>query len=235
MDIQSLDIPESIQSLCEKRYHTLQEVTQLCGVSPSQVRYWERKFSNLNPRKGMGGRRSFLKKHILIIFKIRHLLHQEHLTTDQAIEFLTGKPPKKKIKRSLMVPVGLEYNHVHRVTPKFIMSVCDVTVNAARRYISSRKAPHMAARLIYLFANGRVLPDSWNHCFINASGNLEFNGVGEMSENEIMSMKWSRQIYHDHVKSLEYKLEEANQRIKQLEHYLDEANSKMGKMPAAND
>ena len=235
MDIQSLEIPESIQSISENRYHTVHEVAQLCGVSASQARYWEERFSNLRPRKGKGNRRFYLKKHMLIILMIKHLLKREHLTIDQAIEYFTGKPVKKKIKRPTLVPLDLDYSQVFRITPKFIMGVCDVTINAARRYISSRKAPSMAVKLIYLYANGRVLPDSWNHCFINALGKLEFHGVGEMSESEIVSMEWSRKLYYDQVKSLEHRLEKANQRIKQLEHCLDEANAQMGKVPAAND
>ena len=67
-----------------KRYFTIGEVSELCGVKPHVLRYWEQEFSQLKPVKRRGNRRYYQHHEVLLIRRIRGLLYQEGFTISGA-------------------------------------------------------------------------------------------------------------------------------------------------------
>ncbi|WP_036302477.1 MerR family transcriptional regulator [Methylotenera sp. L2L1] len=80
-----------------KRYFTIGEVSELCGVKPHVLRYWEQEFTQLKPVKRRGNRRYYQHHEVLLIRRIRELLYEQGFTISGArnrlddIEF-SGKP-----------------------------------------------------------------------------------------------------------------------------------------------
>ena len=78
-----------------KRYFTIGEVAQLCGVKPHVLRYWEQEFTHLRPVKRRGNRRYYQHHELLMIRRIRELLYEQGFTIQGARNQLreTGAPP----------------------------------------------------------------------------------------------------------------------------------------------
>ena len=67
-----------------KRYFTIGEVGDLCGVKPHVLRYWEQEFSQLRPMKRRGNRRYYQHHEVLMIRRIRELLYDQGFTISGA-------------------------------------------------------------------------------------------------------------------------------------------------------
>ena len=67
-----------------KRYFTIGEVSELCGVKPHVLRYWEQEFTQLKPVKRRGNRRYYQHHEVLLIRRIRQLLYDEGFTISGA-------------------------------------------------------------------------------------------------------------------------------------------------------
>jgi DNA-binding transcriptional MerR regulator len=67
-----------------KRYFTIGEVSDLCGVKPHVLRYWEQEFTQLKPVKRRGNRRYYQHHEVLLIRKIRELLYEQGFTISGA-------------------------------------------------------------------------------------------------------------------------------------------------------
>ena len=67
-----------------KRYFTIGEVSDLCGVKPHVLRYWEQEFTQLKPVKRRGNRRYYQHHEVLLIRRIRELLYEEGFTINGA-------------------------------------------------------------------------------------------------------------------------------------------------------
>lgn len=63
-----------------KRYFTIGEVSELCGVKPHVLRYWEQEFSQLKPVKRRGNRRYYQHHEVMLIRRIRELLYEQGFT-----------------------------------------------------------------------------------------------------------------------------------------------------------
>ncbi len=63
-----------------KRYFTIGEVSELCGVKPHVLRYWEQEFTQLRPMKRRGNRRYYQRHEVLMIRRIRDLLYDQGFT-----------------------------------------------------------------------------------------------------------------------------------------------------------
>lgn len=63
-----------------KRYFTIGEVSELCGVKPHVLRYWEQEFNQLKPVKRRGNRRYYQHHEVLLIRRIRELLYEQGFT-----------------------------------------------------------------------------------------------------------------------------------------------------------
>ena len=82
-----MSIPESavvLPPIPAKRYFTIGEVSDLCGVKPHVLRYWEQEFTQLKPVKRRGNRRYYQHHEVLLIRKIRELLYEQGFTISGA-------------------------------------------------------------------------------------------------------------------------------------------------------
>lgn len=75
-----------------KRYFTIGEVSDLCGVKPHVLRYWEQEFTQLKPVKRRGNRRYYQHHEVLLIRRIRELLYEQGFTISGARNRLDGNP-----------------------------------------------------------------------------------------------------------------------------------------------
>jgi DNA-binding transcriptional MerR regulator len=78
--------PEQIvlPSIPAKRYFTIGEVSELCGVKSHVLRYWEQEFTQLKPVKRRGNRRYYQHHEVLLIRRIRELLYEQGFTINGA-------------------------------------------------------------------------------------------------------------------------------------------------------
>ncbi len=74
----------SLPSIPAKRYFTIGEVGELCGVKPHVLRYWEQEFTQLKPVKRRGNRRYYQHHEVLLIRRIRQLLYDDGFTINGA-------------------------------------------------------------------------------------------------------------------------------------------------------
>jgi DNA-binding transcriptional MerR regulator len=76
-----------------KRYFTIGEVSELCGVKPHVLRYWEQEFTQLKPVKRRGNRRYYQHHEVLLIRRIRELLYEQGFTINGARHRLDEQSP----------------------------------------------------------------------------------------------------------------------------------------------
>ncbi|TSE23930.1 MULTISPECIES: MerR family transcriptional regulator [Tepidimonas] len=75
---------DALPPIPPKRYFTIGEVSELCGVKPHVLRYWEQEFTQLRPMKRRGNRRYYQHHEVLMIRRIRELLYDEGFTIQGA-------------------------------------------------------------------------------------------------------------------------------------------------------
>lgn len=74
----------TLPAIPAKRYFTIGEVAELCGVKPHVLRYWEQEFTQLRPMKRRGNRRYYQHHEVLMIRRIRDLLYDQGFTISGA-------------------------------------------------------------------------------------------------------------------------------------------------------
>lgn len=77
-------IKEPLPPIPAKRYFTIGEVSELCGVKAHVLRYWEQEFSQLKPVKRRGNRRYYQHHEVLLVRRIRELLYSQGFTISGA-------------------------------------------------------------------------------------------------------------------------------------------------------
>ncbi len=75
---------DALPPIPAKRYFTIGEVSELCGVKPHVLRYWEQEFTQLKPVKRRGNRRYYQHHEVLLIRRIRELLYEQGFTISGA-------------------------------------------------------------------------------------------------------------------------------------------------------
>src|SRR5262245_38487939 len=85
MSVESKALP----AIPAKRYFTIGEVSELCGVKAYVLRYWEQEFTQLKPMKRRGNRRYYQHHEVLLIRRIRDLLYEQGFTISGARNQLT--------------------------------------------------------------------------------------------------------------------------------------------------
>ena len=93
-----------------KRYFTIGEVSELCGVKPHVLRYWEQEFTQLKPVKRRGNRRYYQHHEVLLIRRIRELLYDQGFTISGARNQLDelsgegGRNAKSRVTEGISAP-----------------------------------------------------------------------------------------------------------------------------------
>src|SRR5439155_26996580 len=97
-----------------KRYFTIGEVSELCGVKPHVLRYWEQEFANLKPVKHRGNRRYYQRHDVLMIRQIRARLYDQGFTITGARQRLEGKQARMEtsISNQIVRQVRMELEEV---------------------------------------------------------------------------------------------------------------------------
>jgi DNA-binding transcriptional MerR regulator len=85
--------PVELPPIPAKRYFTIGEVSELCGVKPHVLRYWEQEFAQLKPVKRRGNRRYYQHHEVLLIRRIRELLYEQGFTISGARNKLDSRAP----------------------------------------------------------------------------------------------------------------------------------------------
>jgi DNA-binding transcriptional MerR regulator len=92
---------KALPSIPAKRYFTIGEVSDLCGVKPYVLRYWEQEFTQLKPMKRRGNRRYYQHHEVLLIRRIRDLLYEQGFTISGARNRLTEISPGRNAAESV--------------------------------------------------------------------------------------------------------------------------------------
>ena len=99
-----------LSSIPAKRYFTIGEVSDLCGVKPHVLRYWEQEFTQLRPMKRRGNRRYYQHHEVLMIRRIRDLLYDQGFTITGARNKLqeTSQSERDVRRNADLTPGGAE-------------------------------------------------------------------------------------------------------------------------------
>ena len=89
-----------LPAIPNKRYFTIGEVSELCGVKPHVLRYWEQEFPSLKPVKRRGNRRYYQRHDVILIRQIRSLLYEQGFTIGGARQQLSGDTAKQDSSQS---------------------------------------------------------------------------------------------------------------------------------------
>ena len=87
---------DRLPAIPAKRYFTIGEVSELCGVKPYVLRYWEQEFTQLRPVKRGGNRRYYQHHEVLLIRRIRELLYRDGFTISGARNRLDDSAARKR-------------------------------------------------------------------------------------------------------------------------------------------
>jgi DNA-binding transcriptional MerR regulator len=87
---------KALPAIPAKRYFTIGEVSDLCGVKPYVLRYWEQEFTQLKPMKRRGNRRYYQHHEVLLIRRIRELLYEQGFTISGARNRLSEAAPARQ-------------------------------------------------------------------------------------------------------------------------------------------
>ena len=92
-----------LPSIPGKRYFTIGEVSELCGVKPHVLRYWEQEFPQLRPVKRRGNRRYYQPEDVQMVRRIRSLLYDQGFTIGGARNKLTGEEARSDVSQSQQI------------------------------------------------------------------------------------------------------------------------------------
>ena len=94
---------DELPAIPGKRYFTIGEVSELCGVKPHVLRYWEQEFPQLKPVKRRGNRRYYQRQDVLVIRQIRALLYDQGFTIGGARNRLDGEEAREDVTQTQQI------------------------------------------------------------------------------------------------------------------------------------
>ncbi len=134
MDVQLPAIPA-------KRYFTIGEVSELCGVKPYVLRYWEQEFTQLKPMKRRGNRRYYQHHEVLLIRRIRDLLYDQGFTIsgarNQLIDANHAGSNAQEFRAEALASAQLDVYRDHREVSRALAA--EVAHSAAHTTVSLEK------------------------------------------------------------------------------------------------
>jgi DNA-binding transcriptional MerR regulator len=106
-DVSSALLSSQLPPIPSKRYFTIGEVSDLCGVRSHVLRYWEQEFAQLSPQKRRGNRRYYQHHEVVLIRKIRALLYEEGFTISGARNRLDEARGELKLRDELLAVLNI--------------------------------------------------------------------------------------------------------------------------------
>jgi DNA-binding transcriptional MerR regulator len=82
----------------DKLYFKIGEVSELLGVEPYVLRYWETEFHVLSPKKSGTGHRLYRRKDVELLLRIKHLLYEKRFTIEGARQSLQAEAKAPKVR-----------------------------------------------------------------------------------------------------------------------------------------
>jgi len=95
-------VEPGIPEIPDKLYFKIGEVSEILGVAPYVLRYWESEFSQLSPKKSGSGHRLYRRKDVELLLRIKHLLYEKRFTIEGARQSLRIEP----VSNSSVVQTG---------------------------------------------------------------------------------------------------------------------------------
>ncbi len=92
-----------IPPIPDKLFFRIGEVSELLGVEPYVLRYWESEFPALAPKKSSSGQRMFRRKDVDLLFNIKHLLYEKKFTIEGARKALQEQPKRDQARKNAPV------------------------------------------------------------------------------------------------------------------------------------
>ena len=130
----------SLPSIPAKRYFTIGEVGELCGVKPHVLRYWEQEFTQLRPVKRRGNRRYYQHHEVLMIRRIRDLLYDQGFTISGARNRLQELlQTSRQLQRAEAEEPAAEDASSLTGAPAESLTMADVELGNAGKNVSSLK------------------------------------------------------------------------------------------------
>ncbi len=109
--------PTPIEKIPNKIYYSISEASEYTGVEPHVLRYWETKFTKLNPKRVGGNQRKYTRNDIELLYEIVHLLYYEGFTLDGAerqlkigLQALKAEREAKQSKQPIHHPPGRNHS-----------------------------------------------------------------------------------------------------------------------------
>jgi DNA-binding transcriptional MerR regulator len=97
----------------DKLYFKIGEASQISGLPSHVLRFWESEFKKIKPRRTASGQRSYTRKDIETILKIKHLLHDKKFTLEGARKYLNaGTEPGLLTEKGLLADVKAELKSI---------------------------------------------------------------------------------------------------------------------------
>jgi DNA-binding transcriptional MerR regulator len=104
---------KALPAIPAKRYFTIGEVSDLCGVKPYVLRYWEQEFTQLKPMKRRGNRRYYQHHEVLLIRRIRELLYEQGFTISGARNRLAEQ--QGSVRHEPLPPSSVNGDAIHEL------------------------------------------------------------------------------------------------------------------------
>ena len=120
-----------------KRYFTIGEVSELCGVKPHVLRYWEQEFTQLKPVKRRGNRRYYQRQDVIVIRQIRSLLYDQGFTIAGARQQLRSEAKATKEQVGLPFPRRASADGLKRVR-QGLQEILSILTRSAKRARAGR-------------------------------------------------------------------------------------------------
>jgi len=93
------DTSPEVAEIPDKLYFRIGEVSDLVGVEPYVLRFWESEFPSVGPKKSGTGHRMYRRKEVELLLKIKYLLYEKKYTIEGARQYLHGEAKLGKRKR----------------------------------------------------------------------------------------------------------------------------------------
>jgi DNA-binding transcriptional MerR regulator len=113
---------KALPAIPAKRYFTIGEVSDLCGVKPYVLRYWEQEFTQLKPMKRRGNRRYYQHHEVLLIRRIRELLYEQGFTISGARNRLSEAQTARN-EQPVMDRLDVEITEIADTVEEVVMEV----------------------------------------------------------------------------------------------------------------